>query len=184
MNYSDEKITEGHIFYSFNDEDTYLENLISYILSGLENHQIILVIENMKVLPKLKEKLNVLFTKEQLTYVRMVNNFDYYLSNGDFNTTTIVNHFESDLSALKNRNLPIRTWAHVEWYSSEPDAELLNDFETIADEFVLQKNTLSVCAYPSERLTSELSILLRQAHKYFMTDNNFSLSSLYNRTSS
>ncbi|MGG1572572.1 MEDS domain-containing protein [Fictibacillus sp. NRS-1165] len=178
-----EKISEGHIFYHFNDEELYLENLVSYILSGLEKHQLILVIENMKILPKLQEKLNLLLTEEQRSYVRMVNNFDYYLSNGDFNTTTVVKHFERDLSSLKDFNLPIRTWAHVEWSSSEPDVELLKDFETTADDFVLLENTLSVCAYSSERLTSELCTLLKKVHKYCMTDHHFSESALYNRTS-
>lgn len=176
-----EKLTKGHIFYRFQDEEAYLENLISFIFTGIENKQQILIIENMRNLPKIKAKIDLLVSDEQQTSIRLVNNFEYYLSKGDFHTPTILNYFQKDLSALKNLNTPIRTWAHVEWTSSEPDAELLKEFESTADEFVLKEEMLSVCAYSSTHLTSTMNIALEQLHNYVLTDDSLSVSSLYNR---
>ncbi|MFC6038981.1 MEDS domain-containing protein [Paenisporosarcina macmurdoensis] len=176
-----EKITKGHIFYRFQDEEAYLKNLISFILAGIENKEQILIIENMRNLPKIKDKIDMLISDEQQTSIRLVNNFEYYLSKGDFHTPTILNFFQKDLSALKNLNTSIRTWAHVEWTSSEPDTELLKEFESTADKFVLKEDMLSVCAYSSSHLTSTMNIALEQLHKYVLTDGSLSVSSLYNR---
>ena len=77
-----EKITVGHIFYEFQDEEVYFNNLINFIQSGIENKQQVLIIENMRNLPKVRTKIDLLFNEEQQRSIRLVNNFEYYLSNG------------------------------------------------------------------------------------------------------
>ena len=176
-----EKITEGHVFYGFENQEAYLNNLISFILSGIENHQQILIIENMRYLPIVRAKIDKLISAENQSTIRLVNNYEYYLSSGDFNTHTILTHFANDLSLLKKENSSIRTWAHVEWASSQPDAQLLKDFELSSDDFVLEERMLSVCAYSSKHLTSNLSVALEQSHKYVMTDDTLSISTLYSK---
>lgn len=176
-----EKINEGHVFYGFENKEAYLNNLISFILSGIENQQQILIIENMRYLPIVKSKIDMLISAEHQPSIRVVNNYEYYLSSGDFNTQAILTHFANDLSLLKKENSSIRTWAHVEWASAQPDAQLLNEFELSADDFVLEEGMLSVCAYSSRHLTSNLSLALEQAHKYVMTDETLSLSPQYER---
>jgi len=174
-----EKITEGHIFYEFQDEEVYFNNLVTFIQSGIENKQQVLIIENMRNLPKVRTRIDQLFNEEQQKSIRLVNNFEYYLSNGDFNTQTILKHFQQDLSFLMKVNSSIRTWAHVEWASSEPDAELLKEFEATADYFVSEEKMLSVCAYSSSQLSSDLTTVLVKAHSYVMTDDSFLKSSFY-----
>jgi hypothetical protein len=174
-----EKLTEGHVFYRFQDEEVYINKLISFIKTGIERKQHILIIENMRTIIKIQSKINILFSKEQLQYIFLVNNFDYYLSSGDFNTKTILNFFQKDLTTLKKLNSSIRTWAQVEWASTEPDEKLLKEFESHADDFVKEARMLSVCAYVSNRLSSRLNTALEQFHKYIMTDDEFHLSSLY-----
>jgi hypothetical protein len=172
------KITAGHIFYRFEDEETYLNHLMSFISSGLESNEHILIIENMKHLPKLREMVNKLSNEQQLA-IRLVNNFDYYIAGGDFHTQTILSVFQKDLSELKESNSSIRTWANVEWASDQPDAQLLKNFESQADDFVLEQRMISVCAYSSSSLSSSLNTVLEQTHKYVMTDDTFEVSSLY-----
>ena len=104
-----DEITEGHVFYRFHNEEVYINNLISFIKNGLERKQHILIIENMKFLFKIKAKINCLFSEEQQPSLCLVNNFDYYLSNGDFHTQNIIKHFQKDLSVLKKLNSSIRT---------------------------------------------------------------------------
>ena len=174
-----ETITEGHIFYRYQDEEVYINKLITFIKGGIERKQHILIIENMRTISKIKSKMDSMFSDEQLQSIFLVNNFDYYLSSGDFNTKTILNYFQKDLSTIKKINASVRTWAQVEWASNEPDEELLKEFESSADDFVIEERMLSVCAYVSNRLSSSLNTVLEQSHKYIMTDDEFHLSSLY-----
>lgn len=172
-------ITEGYVFYRFQDGEAYIDNLVSFIKTGLVQNEQILIIESMRNLPKINAKVNSLFTDEQQSSIRLVNNYDYYLSNGDFTTETILTHFQKDLSLLKNINSSIRTWAHVEWVSTEPNAQLLKDFESQSDDFIVQERMVSVCAYSTANLSSNLNEALKQVHKYVMTDDDFTLSTLY-----
>ena len=171
-------VQKGHVYYQFQDENTYMQHLISFIQTGINNNNRILVIENMRNLPKIKEKVERMFTEEQLAYIRFVNNFQYYLANGDFNTQSILSNFKNDLSVLNHTS--IRSWANVEWASSRPDSELLKEFEAEADEFINEEKLLSVCAYSSTRLNPDLNNVLLKVHEYFMTDDSFALSTLYN----
>ncbi|WP_455920590.1 MEDS domain-containing protein [Priestia megaterium] len=177
---SSKTFDKGHIFYRFKDKQFYINNLMSFIRSGLESKQHILIIESMRTIPQIKAKIEEEFSDQQKKAIRLVNNFDYYLANGDFHTKTILAHFQEDLSTLKKKNTLIRTWAHVEWASEEPDLLLLEEFESTADNFVKEEGMISVCAYAVESLSSTLDTTLQQLHQYIMTDDNFFMSPLYN----
>lgn len=176
-----ETITDGHVFYRYRDEQVYLNNLIAFINNGLENNQHILIVESMKNIPKIRMEMEKLYSKEQISTIILVNNFDYYFAGGDFNTQTILDHFQKDISILKNLNDSFRTWAHVEWASDDPDATLLKEYESDADDFVVNENLISVCAYSQASLTPELISVLEQVHNYVMTDDEFYASSLYRK---
>lgn len=176
-----EEITEGHVFYQFKNEDIYLEKLMSFIQSGITNNQQVLIIENLRILPKLRKKINEVLSSEQQSSVRLVNNYEYYLSTGDFHTETIINNFQLNLNELKKSNSTVRTWAHVEWTSSEPNIELIKEFESVADHSVSMEKTLSVCAYSTNHLNTTLISALEELHQYVMTDDSFSLSTSYKK---
>ncbi|MEH7443683.1 MEDS domain-containing protein [Bacillus sp. JJ1122] len=174
-------VTEGHVFYRFQDGEAYLDHLVSFINTGLDRNEQILILESMRNLPKISAIMNSLFTVEQQSSIHLVNNYDYYISNGDFNTQTILEHFEKDLPCYNNSNSSIRTWAHVEWVSTESNAQLITNIEVLANNFVIQERMVSVCAYSSASLSSSLNDALEQDHKYIMSDDDFSLSSLYEK---
>ena len=173
-------LQQGHIYYQYHDENIYMQHLISFIQTGIDNNNRILVIENMRNLPKIKEKIETMFTEEQQSYILFVNNFQYYLANGDFNTRNIISNFKNDLTALKHPSSSIRSWANVEWASTRPKSELLEEFEAAADELINNENLLSVCAYSSVRLNEDLNNVLLKVHEFAMTDDSFALSTLYN----
>ncbi|MCC5802394.1 MEDS domain-containing protein [Rossellomorea vietnamensis] len=174
-------LQKGHIFYPFQQEEAYIQNLMLFIRAGLENNQHMLIIESMRNITKVKHRMNRLYTEEQLSSISLVDNFDYYFLNGDFNTQHILNAFQKDLSVIKKLNPSIRTWGHVEWISKEPNANLIKEFESIADDYVLQEGMLSVCAYPSHRLSSTLTETLEMVHQYVLTDEDLRLSIAYRR---
>ncbi|WP_010198653.1 MEDS domain-containing protein [Bacillus sp. m3-13] len=176
-----ESITEGHVYYRFKEIDVYLDHLLSFIDSGINNKENILIIESMKNLPKIKDTIKQRYSEDQQSAIRIVNNFDYYFSGGDFNTKTILGHFEKDVTILKKNNRSIRTWAHVEWASDEPDAEQLQEYEITSDDFVVREGMLSVCAYSCNSLSPVLHSALEQVHKYVMTDDDFYTSESYKK---
>lgn len=172
-------VTEGHIFYRFQEVEPYIDHLISFIQTGIDQNEQIFIIDSMRNLPIIFTKINSIFTIEQQATIHLANNYDYFLSNGDFHTQTILNHFQKDLSLFKRDNSSIRTWAQVEWVSNENNAKLLKDFKFQSDDFVIQEQMVSVCAYSSAHLSDSLDEALKQINKYCMTDENFSLSPSY-----
>ncbi|MED3970899.1 MEDS domain-containing protein [Priestia megaterium] len=95
------KFDIGHVFYRFEDKQFYINNLMSFIKNGLESKQRILIIENMRALSLIKANIDKKFNHKQKESIRLINNFDFYLANGDFYTKTILTHFQEDLSMLK-----------------------------------------------------------------------------------
>lgn len=174
-----EEMKAGHVFYRFHCHEAYLNNLSHFIKTGLDNNQQVLIIESMRNLPKVQALIEKGISEEKKPSIRLVNNFEYYLAKGDFHTQTILHHFQKDLSSFNNPDSSIRTWAHVEWASSKPDADLLKEFESTADDLVMNANLLSVCAYSSDHLSTDLNTVLEQVHNYVMTDETLLESTLY-----
>lgn len=172
-------VTEGHIFYRFQEVEPYFDHLISFIQAGIDKHEQIFIIDSMRNLPTIITKINSLFTIEQQAAIHLANKYDYYLSNGDFHTHTILKHFQKDLSLHKKDNSSIRTWSQVEWVSTENNAKLLKDFKFQSDDFVINEQMVSVCAYSSAHLSVSLNEALKKTNKYFMTDEDFALSASY-----
>ena len=174
-------LNKGHVFYQFQEEETYIRNLMLFIRSGLENNQHILIIESMRNITKVKNRISRLFSAQQQSAISLVDNFDYYFLHGDFNTQNILTQFRKDLAIIQNMNSSIRTWAHVEWTSKEPDADILMEFESKADDYVIQEGMLSVCAYSKNSLSCSLTEALEMVHKYVMTDDTFHISKTYEK---
>ncbi|MEH7092985.1 3-ketoacyl-ACP reductase, partial [Priestia megaterium] len=62
-----------HIYYNIDDMKSYLDNLVSYIVSGIEQKRHTLVIESERLIPLIFEKLEGILTKDQLTYIHTIN---------------------------------------------------------------------------------------------------------------
>lgn len=175
-------LQKGHVYYKFQDERKYMQHLISFIQTGLEHNNRILIIDNMRNIPKIENSIENLFTQEQKSNIRLVNNFQYYLTNGGFNSQYIVSNFKDNLASLNHPTSSIRSWANVEWASTRPSLELMEEFEAAADECICHEYLLSVCAYSSIRLNEDLHQVLQKVHPYVMTDESFTLSQLYNHS--
>ncbi|MFC7784085.1 MEDS domain-containing protein [Rossellomorea sp. GCM10028870] len=93
-------LKKGHVFYQFQAKEAYLNNLMLFIRSGLEKNQHMLVIESMRNINKVRNRINRICRKEQQSFIYLVDNFDYYFLNGDFNTRNILNHFKKDIADM------------------------------------------------------------------------------------
>lgn len=168
-----------HIFYNITERQTYLDNLVSYILSGIEQGEHILIIESERLLPLLYKEINAVLTKEQLSQIHTINNFDYYCSSGSFQPEVIFNHLSQTLVPFYEKQLSFRIWAHVEWAEQEGILTILEEFENEADEIVSEQGLFLVCAYDAERVPESLKTSLMKCHEYIMLENEIIPSELY-----
>ncbi len=62
---SSKKFDKGHVFYRFENKQFYMNSLMTFIKSGLESKQYILIIESMRTLPQIKAKIDEEFSHQQ-----------------------------------------------------------------------------------------------------------------------
>ena len=72
----------GHIIYLFEDFDRYVDNAVSYILTGIDQGHHILLIEEADTYLDIYNKLNDFISGDQLQYLHYANNVEYYGSRG------------------------------------------------------------------------------------------------------
>ncbi|GGH77165.1 signal transduction histidine kinase [Pullulanibacillus pueri] len=169
----------GHILYIYEDLECYVNNAVSYILSGIEQNHHLLVIDSSERFLLIKEKLNQTLTQEKLSMVHYINNNEFYRMYGDFHTKKIIHHFEELVQPFWDQNLSLRTWAHVDWKSQKEIECKLKEFEKRADNCVNEAELVSVCAYRAASLTASLQLSMMRRHEYLMTDKELVRSSLY-----
>jgi hypothetical protein len=169
------KETGAHIFYLFKDEEKYVDNLIVYIAAaiGIGNH--VMIIENDRILPGLQERIKADFNEEQQEMIHTINNYDFYCYRGNFNKETILSYLENMLAPFLEKNIPVQTWAHVEWRDQEEIIQSLGDYEKEADAMLKAANLITVCGYDANRVPNSLKATLIDAHDYYMTDENIDL---------
>jgi hypothetical protein len=161
----------GHIFYSFQEVEKYVENAAAYIVSGIEQGDQILFIENDKLIPIIQEKLKSLLSTEQLAKVHYTNNFDFYCSKGTFHPATVFNHFIKSLEPYIENTVSIRTWGHVEWGDPKDIDREIGKYENDVDQMVSLNEITAVCAYDADRVTESLKNSLIKCHGFLMTDD-------------
>jgi hypothetical protein len=163
--------TRGHIFYSFQEVEKYVENAVIYIVSGIEQDDHILFIENDKLRPAIQEKLKTLLSTEELAKVHYINNFDFYFSKGTFHPATVFNHFMKSLQPYIENTVSVRLWGHVEWGDQKDIVREIEKYENDVDEMISLNEITAVCAYDAYRVTESLKNSLIKCHGFFMTDD-------------
>ncbi|WP_079508784.1 MEDS domain-containing protein [Mesobacillus jeotgali] len=164
---------EGHIFYYSHELDCYVRNAVTYIISGIEQEEHVLLVENDRIYPLIEGHLNKLLTREQLSRLHFINNYDFYWRNGNFHPPTILSFYFSDIvGSYLEDNLSIRTWAHIEWGNQEDIFEDLEEFENQVNHLMQDVKVIAVCAYDANRVSDTFKKRLMKSHGYFMTDED------------
>jgi hypothetical protein len=165
----------AHIFYSFDNEEKYVDNLIVYLTAaiGLGNH--VMIIENDRILPELQKRIKAEFNEEQQEMIHTINNYEFYCYRGNFNKDTILSYLDNMLSPFLENNIPVQTWAHVEWRDQEEIVQNLGEYEKEADVFLQATKLISICGYDANRVPESLKDILLDSHEYYMTDDTIEL---------
>ncbi len=165
-----ENITEGHVLYFFEDSETYMQNVIDFVIAGLDQDEYSVIIENDRILPSLQKRLESTLDDSQLSKVKFANNFDFYYAKGDFRSNSIFEFFPKLSFGDPKQELAVRSWAHIEWRDEHEVCEKLSISEREADVIVKEARLLSVCAYDLDRVSEELKDSLLTSHSFLIYD--------------
>lgn len=164
------KYTGAHIFYSFEDQKIYIDNVIAYITIAIEQDNHVMVIENDRIMPLIEKEINNSFNDEQIAMVHTVNNYDFYCYRGNFHKETILSYLKNMITPYLEKGIPIRTWAHVEWREQEEIFQTISEYEYEANLMLQDTNFITICAYDKNRVPETLKEILMDSHDYLMTD--------------
>jgi hypothetical protein len=169
----------AHIFYPYEDRKSYINNALSYIVSGIEQKHHMLVIESQEIFLSINEELNKHLTSKELAMVSYTDNYEFYRLHGDFNPESILNNFTQMLDGFIQKDISIRIWAHVDWKEQDDILSIITEYEDRADCLIRDAGVVSVCAYNAKNLTVPLQMRLMRNHEYFMSDKELVRSPLY-----
>jgi len=168
-----------HILYSYNEMDSYLNQVLNYIEDGIVAGDYVILIENDHIYPIIHEELSTRLTEDQMKFLHFINSFDFYWSSGSYHPPAIEEYFKKTVQPYVEKNIPFRSWAHVEWTSMKEPFHLIEDVEELVDQAVNELSFPLICAYEGERLPDYLEKILMETHPYVLLDDDFIVSESY-----
>ncbi|MFC0559157.1 ATP-binding protein [Halalkalibacter alkalisediminis] len=172
---------QGHILYVYDEAESYIENAVSFIVTGMEQGHHLLIIDNKANYKLIYQRLQEVLSIREIDLIQYVDNYEFYCLFEDFQSESIVKHFTMLLEPLRDQEIPIRTWSNVVWKEQDDIISKLEEFENRADHCVREAKLISVCAYNGHQISASLQNRLLGNHEYFMTDGSLVKSSLYQK---
>lgn len=173
----------SHILYTFSDREKYINNIVSFIVTGLEFGHGIIFIEDKATFQIVLERLvSKGFNEEKLETIVFSESDIFYETNDVFNINSIVNTFSNLVLPYISKGIPLRSWARVKWMDNQCCLlNCLKKFELEADSFVESVKSFSVCAYNGDELPANIQLEIMKSHPFIMTDMELYPSSLYQK---
>jgi PAS domain S-box-containing protein len=171
----------GHILYISDEINHYIENAVSYILTGIEQGHQVVIIENLLRYEYIYQRLQEELSQGELAKVHFMDNHEFYQCYIDFHCESIINHFAKRIKQFQEQHISIRTWAHVKWKEQGEILSKLDNYECMADNNVCSSGLISVCAYDGHEISAALHNVLLRNHEYLMTDHELVKSPLYKK---
>lgn len=165
-------LTKGHGLYLFKNQDQYITRVADFVISGAKRGEYSIIIENDRLLPLITKRLMETADESSLEKAKFINNFDFYYSKGDLGINSIFDFLPTLIEGYSERDVAIRSWAHVEWRDEQEVITKLLFSEQSADTIVTETELLSVCAYDSERVSKDLEEGLLNCHNFLINDEN------------
>ncbi|WP_157827681.1 MEDS domain-containing protein [Niallia nealsonii] len=165
------KDTEGHIFYQFKNIDNYLQNVVTFITTGVKSGSHIILIENDRNFVRINKILKRELSQGEIAKIHFINNYDFYFKNRGFEPQRIFAHYKQNILPQLENNVPVWTWGLVEWGDNNEIIQQIEEYEKKVDRFVNEKGLISVCAYDVNRTPHSLKEILIRCHSVMLTDD-------------
>lgn len=160
----------SHILYLTKETKYYIDNIVVYILDGLQNKEQVLVVENNRLTPLVRKRLQSVLTAEELAKVHFFDSYKLYWHKGNFHPSTIIEYFQESFDVSEMPCQHFRTWGHIEWNTRDGLEEELLSYEEQVDDLITAQNLIAVCAYDAIRVEQHLQDKLALYHDYLMED--------------
>ncbi|HER2025510.1 MEDS domain-containing protein [Bacillus infantis] len=165
-----EGTNKGNIFYEYKDEDLYIQNAVSFIVTAVKNGSHILLLENDRNIRLINRKLKDRLSEKEIECIHFTNNFDFYYANGNFHPQTILDYFSERVRALETKEISVCSWGLIEWRDEDDISQQIEEYEREVNKIIEEKGLLSVCAYAADRLSDSLRQALIRSHGVLLTD--------------
>ncbi|MEK4667989.1 ATP-binding protein [Niallia sp. FSL R7-0271] len=178
------KIRNGtHILYVSAEFEKYIDNALSFLTAGIELNQGILFIDSNKVRSIVAAKLQIQgITKSQLESILFVDNEDFYEPSRPLNPDRMFRKFSETIGPLLKTGKPIRHWGKVIWLDGQVNLlEKLTKYEGCAQQFIKKVNSFGICAFDGMKLPATVQMEIMKFNQYIMSDNEFVVSSFYDK---
>lgn len=169
----------AHILYTFDNQQNYLDNLLAFVKSSIDNDYLIILIEDSSIYNLAMNQIKQLYSKEEQLFIRYIDNYSFYHCYKNFRLSSMLDYFGKVFEPLLKTDKKINTWSHIEWEQQADFPKKLREFEEISDIKISNREIMGVCAYNAQELSASLQTTLMRSHEYFLTDNELVRSSLY-----
>lgn len=169
----------AHILYMYQDHESYLKQILSFIEEGIAADDYVVIIENERNYHLITKELENRLTEKDMNRVQYLNSMNFYLSSGSYSPSAIQAHFMKTVQWYLENEVTFRSWAHVEWATLNGPNHLIKENETLVDEVIQQLGFSLICAYEKNRLPDELYDILQKTHPYVLDDKGLNKSKKY-----
>ncbi|OCA82127.1 MEDS domain-containing protein [Pseudobacillus wudalianchiensis] len=159
----------GHICYFYINETTYIDNVVSFVVTEIKNGNHVVLVENDRHILLINKKLQKELNKEELTHLHVINNYDFYYFSGNFHPHTVVDYFTKKIEPFLEKGASVSTWGLVEWGDDKEIHDNIAEYEQEVEKIVKEKGIVSVCAYNANRTAESLKVMLEKCHGVMIT---------------
>ncbi|MEK8131208.1 MEDS domain-containing protein [Paenibacillus filicis] len=170
----------SHILYFFSNHDKYIENAVSFIVSGVDLGQHVIIVDTPDMYEAMERKLLAESDEERWRpRVHYISQADFYETYADFQFERVLSNLHKVIEPYAESQTDIRLWGQVGWRTQEDTVDKLYEYESRCDIVVGRYGYITVCAYDANAVTAAVQLKALQTHPYLMTDETLVLSSLY-----
>ena len=174
--------TGAHILYFHSNQESYLQNAISFIRKGIELEQVVLFIETSANYERIRAQLAEEWNERVLgAFLHHIDRDEFYRTYEDFHYDRVLDNLDELVSPYVAQRHDVRLWGHVDWKDGRDIVKKLHEYECKADLALDELGYLTVCAYDALTVPAAIQNELLKSHEYLMTDESLVLSNLYRR---
>lgn len=171
-------MNRGDILYLFNNLDNYLENVVTFLVTGVQNDSYCIIIEQNSNYIQIQQRLENFLTKSE------IEDHIYFIDQEEIlqhEPKDIVNIFHKLQDMFADEN-PVRIWMIEEQYTENDWIAELSSYLNSEKNHNLKvpyRNILFLRAYDSSLISAGLHIKKMRCYSYLMTDSEIVDSPLY-----
>ncbi|MBP1947191.1 helix-turn-helix domain-containing protein [Virgibacillus litoralis] len=168
----------GDILYLFNNKNSYLDHVVTFLVTGVQKGSYCIIIEHNRNHTKIQQRLENFLTKTE------IENLIYFIDQNEIlqhEPKGIVDKFHK-LQDMFEEEKPVRIWMIEEQYTEDDWINKLGRYLNLEDNYNLKvayRKLLFLRAYDASLISAGLHIQKMRCYSYLMTDSEIVDSPFY-----